>query len=103
MRDAVIVSTARTPIGKAYRGAFNDTQAQMTMTLTMAGLQTTVDAQQAQIEAQQERITQLEENEFRGGGVPSFTPLPPQAAQKEAPAPSDGGVESIAQVCRLFQ
>ena len=28
MRDAVIVSTARTPIGKAYRGAFNDTSAQ---------------------------------------------------------------------------
>ena len=28
MHDAVIVSTARTPIGKAYRGAFNDTQAQ---------------------------------------------------------------------------
>jgi acetyl-CoA C-acetyltransferase len=28
MRDAVIVSTARTPIGRAYRGAFNDTQAQ---------------------------------------------------------------------------
>jgi acetyl-CoA C-acetyltransferase len=28
MRDAVIVSTARSPIGKAYRGAFNDTQAQ---------------------------------------------------------------------------
>ena len=28
MRDAVIVSTARTPIGKAYRGSFNDTQAQ---------------------------------------------------------------------------
>jgi acetyl-CoA C-acetyltransferase len=27
-RRAVIVSTARTPIGKAYRGAFNDTQAQ---------------------------------------------------------------------------
>ena len=25
MADAVIVSTARTPIGKAYRGAFNDT------------------------------------------------------------------------------
>ena len=32
MRRAVIVSTARTPIGKAYRGAFNDTQAQ-----TLAG------------------------------------------------------------------
>jgi acetyl-CoA C-acetyltransferase len=28
MRQAVIVSTARTPIGRAYRGAFNDTQAQ---------------------------------------------------------------------------
>jgi acetyl-CoA C-acetyltransferase len=28
MREAVIVSTARTPIGKAYRGAFNDTEAQ---------------------------------------------------------------------------
>jgi acetyl-CoA C-acetyltransferase len=28
MRQAVIVSTARTPIGRAYRGVFNDTQAQ---------------------------------------------------------------------------
>lgn len=28
MREAVIVSTARTPIGKAYRGAFNDTTTQ---------------------------------------------------------------------------
>jgi acetyl-CoA C-acetyltransferase len=28
MREAVIVSTARTPIGKAYRGAFSDTQGQ---------------------------------------------------------------------------
>jgi acetyl-CoA C-acetyltransferase len=27
-REAMIVSTARTPIGKAYRGAFNDTAAQ---------------------------------------------------------------------------
>ena len=25
MREAVIISIARTPIGKAYRGAFNDT------------------------------------------------------------------------------
>ena len=31
-RDIAIVSTARTPIGKAYRGAFNDTQPQ-----TLAG------------------------------------------------------------------
>jgi len=28
MSEALIVSTARTPIGKAYRGAFNDTQGQ---------------------------------------------------------------------------
>lgn len=28
MREAVILSTARTPIGKAYRGAFNNTQGQ---------------------------------------------------------------------------
>jgi acetyl-CoA C-acetyltransferase len=28
MREAVIVSTARTPVGKAYRGAFNNTQGQ---------------------------------------------------------------------------
>ena len=27
MHEAVIVSTARTPIGKAYRGAYNDTEA----------------------------------------------------------------------------
>ena len=27
MREAVIVSTARTPIGRAYRGAFNNTTA----------------------------------------------------------------------------
>ena len=27
MREAVIVSTARTPIGKAYRGAFNNLDA----------------------------------------------------------------------------
>ena len=29
MTDAVIVSTARTPIGKAYRGAFNNTHGAM--------------------------------------------------------------------------
>lgn len=28
MAEAVIIATARTPIGKAYRGAFNDTQGQ---------------------------------------------------------------------------
>ena len=29
MREAVIVATARTPIGRAFRGAFNNTPAQM--------------------------------------------------------------------------
>ena len=32
MSEAVIVSTARTPIGKAYRGSFNNTSP-----ITMAG------------------------------------------------------------------
>ena len=32
MRDALIVSTARTPLGKSYRGTFNNTTAP-----TMAG------------------------------------------------------------------
>ena len=27
MKEAVIVATARTPIGKAYRGTFNNTEA----------------------------------------------------------------------------
>lgn len=27
MREALIVSTARTPLGKAFRGAFNNTEA----------------------------------------------------------------------------
>lgn len=36
MRQAVIVSTARTPIGKAYRGAFNDTSAQQLAGLAIA-------------------------------------------------------------------
>lgn len=45
MRDAVIVSTARTPIGKAYRGAFNDTSGQalaahaITNAVSRAGLE----------------------------------------------------------------
>ena len=45
MRDAVIVSTARTPIGKAYRGAFNNTSAQqlighaVTNAVSRAGLE----------------------------------------------------------------
>ena len=35
MREAVIVSTARTPIGKAYRGAFNNTQSPTLMAHTI--------------------------------------------------------------------
>lgn len=36
MREAVIVSTARTPIGRAYRGAFNDTQGQELAAIALA-------------------------------------------------------------------
>ncbi|HEX2153954.1 MAG TPA: acetyl-CoA C-acyltransferase [Acidimicrobiia bacterium] len=36
MREAVIVSTARTPIGRAYRGAFNDTDAPTLAALSIA-------------------------------------------------------------------
>ncbi len=36
MKDAVIVSTARTPIGKAYRGAFNNTETAVLGGLTIA-------------------------------------------------------------------
>jgi acetyl-CoA C-acetyltransferase len=45
MREAVIVSTARTPIGKAFRGSFNDTSAQelaehsITAAVSRAGLE----------------------------------------------------------------
>lgn len=46
MREAVIVSTARTPIGKAYRGAFNDTT-----TPTMAAPMIQEAIQRAQVEA----------------------------------------------------
>jgi acetyl-CoA C-acetyltransferase len=45
MREAVIVSTARTPIGRAYRGAFNDTQGQ-----TLAGHVVTEAVRRAGIE-----------------------------------------------------
>ncbi len=37
MRQAVIVSTARTPIGRAYRGAFNDTQPQQLAAEALTG------------------------------------------------------------------
>jgi len=40
MKEAVIVSTARTPIGKAYRGGFNDLN---TATLGAAAVSTTVE------------------------------------------------------------
>ncbi len=48
MREAVIVATARTPIGKAYRGAFNATQPQQ-----LAGhvLRAVID--RAEVEAQE--------------------------------------------------
>ena len=45
MREAVIVSTARTPIGKAYRGLFNDTE-----TPSMGGMAIAAAAERAGIE-----------------------------------------------------
>jgi len=45
VREAVIVSTARTPIGKAYRGAFNNTEAP-----TLAGHVIAAAVQRAKIE-----------------------------------------------------
>lgn len=48
MREAVIVSTARTPIGKAYRGAFNDTPAQ-----TLAAHALTAAVERAKIDAKE--------------------------------------------------
>ncbi|MEX2423876.1 MAG: acetyl-CoA C-acyltransferase [Acidimicrobiia bacterium] len=45
MREAVIVSTARTPIGKAYRGIFNDTE-----TPTMGGKAIAAAVERAGIE-----------------------------------------------------
>ncbi len=48
MREAVIVSTARTPIGKAYRGAFNNTQAQ-----TLAGHALKAAVERAKIDAKE--------------------------------------------------
>ena len=45
MREAVIVSTARTPIGKAYRGLFNDTE-----TPTMGGMAIRAAVERAGVE-----------------------------------------------------
>lgn len=45
MREAVIVSTARTPIGRAYRGLFNDTE-----TPTMGGMAIRAAVERAGIE-----------------------------------------------------
>jgi acetyl-CoA acetyltransferase family protein len=45
MKDAVIVSTARTPIGKAFRGAFNNTKAptMTAMAIKAAGARAGID------------------------------------------------------------
>ncbi len=46
MREAVIVSTARTPIGRAYRGAFNDLEAP-----TLAGIPIAAAVQRAGVDS----------------------------------------------------
>ena len=48
MREAVIVSAARTPIGRAYRGAFNDTEAP-----TLAALAIRPAIERAGVEAEE--------------------------------------------------
>jgi acetyl-CoA C-acetyltransferase len=50
VREAVIVSTARTPIGKAYRGAFNDTQGQVLAAHAIAAAVERSGADPAEIE-----------------------------------------------------
>ena len=50
MREAVIVSTARTPIGKAYRGAFNNTQGQMLAGHVIAQAVRRADAAPAEVQ-----------------------------------------------------
>ncbi len=50
MREAVIVSTARTPIGKAYRGAFNDTNAATMAALAMREAMARVGVDPAEVE-----------------------------------------------------
>ena len=48
MREALIVSTARTPIGKAYRGAYNNTSAP-----TLAGIAIEEAVKRAGVDPQQ--------------------------------------------------
>jgi acetyl-CoA acetyltransferase family protein len=50
MREAVIVSTARTPIGKAYRGAFNHTQSPTLMGHTIRHAVDRAGVEDAEIE-----------------------------------------------------
>jgi len=50
MRDAVIVSTARTPIGKAYRGAFNNTTPQALAAHAMANAVSRAGIEGAEVE-----------------------------------------------------
>lgn len=50
MREAVIVSVARTPIGKAYRGAFNNTQGQALAGHVVGAAVKRIDLDPAQID-----------------------------------------------------
>jgi acetyl-CoA C-acetyltransferase len=50
MDDAVIVSTARTPIGKAYRGAFNNTEAPTLLAHAINAALTRANVDAAEIE-----------------------------------------------------
>ncbi len=50
MREAVIVSTARTPIGKAYRGALNNTSGPTMAAMAIKGAIAKADLDSLEIE-----------------------------------------------------
>jgi len=63
MREAVIVSTARTPIGKAGCGAFNATQSPM-MAIATAAKQIMVDGMGVVVAGGQENISAVQAHYF---------------------------------------
>ena len=90
MREAVIVSTARTPIGRAYRGAFNDTQAQQLGAHAVKHAVQRAGVDPAEIEDVTRRgmtiakdpDTYLDGQQL-GGSSGTCTPLPPGAGWRQ--------------------
>ena len=78
MRRAVIVSPARTPIGRAYRGAFNDTQAQA------LGGHAIAEA----VEARRRRSRRDRRRDHRRGAAAGVPGLQRRAAKRAARRPA---------------